>query len=464
MAHFQAETKATILQRMVNKIIARSSLTDLLSTSQLMQVCAAVARAIEKCQHGMEDILEDRDIDKVTGEDLDEWAKVILPAVITRRQGVRATGNVVFGRTAIVGALNIPVGTQVKVLESVGGSELIYTTTALGTIPGGSTTSGNVAVVAAKTGAEYNANPDTITGFVSKPSGVETVTNPAALTNGQSLETDDSFRNRIKAHILGLARCHVYGLESAALGTYDSVSGKTCLFAKAVEDPSLPGYTVLYIDDGAGTAEHTTSVLAQTPTSPAGGVAAGGETDIYLTHKPIKEESAFELRINGLAIATDRYYMDWAVGHIKLNSTYYPNGLTAADTIALDYTYYDQLVGEVQKVIDGDVADRANYPGYRAGGINAKVKVPQNSPQSVIANVTVKEGYGQTDVVADVVDAISNYINGLTVGEDVIHNQLIKRIMSVPGVYDVNVTAPTQSVTIGDYQLARISSSAIQVS
>lgn len=82
----------------------------------------------------------------------------------------------------------------------------------------------------------------------------------------------------------------------------------------------------------------------------------------------------------------------------------------------------------------------------------------------MIANVTVKEGYGQTDVVADVVVAISSYINGLTVGEDVIHNQLIKRIMSVPGVYDVNVTAPTQSVTIGDYQLARISSSAIQVS
>lgn len=463
MGHYQAETRATILQRMVNKIIARSSLTDLLSTSQLLQVCAAVARAVEKCQHGMEDILEDRDIDKVNGEELDEWAKVILPTVISRRQGVRATGNVVFGRTGIVGAINIAVGTQVKVLASVGGEEYVYTTTALGTIPDGSQVSGNVAVIAAKTGTGYNANPDTITGFVTKPSGVETVTNPASFTNGQSLETDDSFRNRIKAHILGLARCHCYGLESAAIGVYDSVSGKTCLYAKAVEDPSLPGYTVLYIDDGAGTASHTTTVAAVIPTSPAGGVAAGGETDIYLTHKPIKEESAFELRINGLAIATANYYMDWAAGHIKLNSTAYPTGLTAADTIALDYTYYDQLVGEVQKVIDGDVADRANYPGYRAGGINAKVKVPQNSPQSVIANVTVKEGYGQTDVVADVVIAISNYINGLTVGEDLIYNQLVKRIMAVPGVYDVNITWPTQSVTIGDYQLARISSSAITV-
>jgi hypothetical protein len=53
---FQAETKDVILQRMVNKVVARSELTDLVSTSQLLQVLAASARAIEKVQQGMEDI------------------------------------------------------------------------------------------------------------------------------------------------------------------------------------------------------------------------------------------------------------------------------------------------------------------------------------------------------------------------------------------------------------------------
>lgn len=461
---YQSETKATILQRMINKVVARSSLTDLVSTSQLMQVCAAVARAIEKAHHGMEDILEDRDIDQVTGAELDEWAKVILPVVLQRGQGVKATSVVVFSRSGTTGAITQPIGTQIKVSAGSAGEELIYTTTALGTIADGNSDSNEVAVVAADKGTKYNVDPNTVTAFVSKPSGVETVTNPYAITNGQSKQTDDSFRAQIKAHILGLARCHVSGLEAAAVGTYDATTGKTCLYARTVEDPSSPGYCVLYIDDGAGTSESTDSVTDENSQSPSGGVASGGEVDIYLAHKPIKEESAFTLKINGSPVSSSDYYMDWARGHIKLNSTVYPDGLTATHTVTGTYTYYTGLVSEVQKVIDGDTTDRATYPGYRAGGINAKVKPPQNVAQTLLANITVKDGYNQVTTIVLVKAAISTYINGLSVGDDVIRNELIERIMAVPGVFDLNMTTPAQNVTVGDYQLARISTSAMQVS
>jgi uncharacterized phage protein gp47/JayE len=462
MGHFEAETRAAILQRMVNRTVARSTLTDLTEASQLMQAEAAMARAIEKSQKGMIDILQDRDLDNATGEDLDEWGKRILPVVIYRRDKVKATTKVKFGRTNTTGALTVGIGKQVKA-DGVSNS-LIFETTSTATFADGDATSTEADVVATSAGSDHNVDPGTITGFVSKPSGVDTVTNPYAVTNGQDKESDDDYRKRMKAHKLGLARCHVYGVEAAAYGVTDSVSGKTCLFAKAVEDPDNPSKVTIYVDDGAGTAEHTTTVSDVTPTSPASGTAQGGETDIYLQHIAIKEENAFTLKINTVKISASNYTVDYSRGHIKLSSTAYPNGLTTGDTITISYTYYDQLIGEIQKVINGDSADRANYPGYRAMGVMATVKPPQILQQSVTANVTVKTGYSQTDVVNAVKVAISAYINGLTVGEDVIYNELVERIMAVPGVYDVNITAPTSNATVADYQLARISSAATQVS
>ena len=464
MANFQAETRKPILQRMVNHAVARSELTDLTSTSQLLNPLAAMARGLEKAEQGMEDVLDDRDLDKVIGDDLDEYAKVVLPEVIERRQGVTATGQVTFSRAGSVGTLNIAVGAQVKVPASEGGEDLVYTTTSLGTIAGGATTSNLVNITAAKKGAEYNVNPGQISGFVSRPPGVISVTNPAALTNGSTKETDDSFRKRIREHTLGLARCHNGGIESAALDVTDSVSGKTCLFAKSVEDPYNPAFVTLYIDDGSGTAESTATVSNENSRLPALGVAVGGEVDIYSVHKPIREENAFVLKINSLTISSALYTVDYPAGHVKLASASYPTGLTAADTVTLSYTYYDQLIGEVQKVIDGDTTDRVNYPGYRAGGISVTVKAPQILALSCLANITVVDGYDQTVTIAAVRGVISAYINGLTVGEAVIRNEMIERIMAVPGVYDVNMTAPSGNITVGSYQLARISSASIVLS
>jgi len=460
---FQAETKDVILQRMVNKVVARSELTDLVSTSQLLQVLAASARAIEKVQQGMEDILDDRDINKVTGTDLDDWAKVILPYVITRRQGVTATSQVVFSRAGTTGTITISVGSQVKASAGTAGEALVYTTTSLGTILNGNQDSNAVNISAVDIGTKYNVSPATITAFVGKPSGVDTVSNAASITNGEDLEKDDVFRNRIKLHILGLARCHPYGLESAAYGITDPATGKVCLFSKCVEDISNPGFVKLYIDDGAGTAQHIVSVVSEASLIPSGGVALGGETDIYLQHKPVDDVSMYSLVINGGAVPVANYYFDYPSGHIKLKSSAYPAGLTVGHTVVMTYSYFDQLIGEVQKVIDGDPADRDNYPGYRAAGVQVQVKAPQTVAQTVTANITVLDGYNQTDVATSVKAYISSYINGLSVGGDVIRNELIERIMTVQGLYDCNVTFPANNVTIGDTQLARIALSAITV-
>ena len=463
MGYFVAETQQTILQRMVNKVVARSELKDLTDTSQVLHTLAAVARAIAKTQRDMVKVLKDRDMSQAIGTDLDEAAAVVLPRAIRREEGRKASGSVVFSRSGTTGTITIAVGKRVKVVDSDSSESLIYETTTLGTILDGNNDSNAVDIIAEELGSTYNVAPDTITGFVDKPSGVDSVTNPAAVTNGSDDQTDGEFYTTVQTHTDGLARCHDSGLEAAAVGVEDPTTGKACRFAKLIEDPANPLEAVLYIDDGAGTAEHTTSVVNEASRIPSGGVAVGGELDIYSQSKPIREESTVTLRVNALAVPSSDYYLNHATGHFKLKTSVYPSGLSPADAVDVTYTYYDQLIGEAQKVIDGDPADRTHYPGYRAGGVIIKVKSPQVVAQAVVANVGLLTGYSQTALIPKIKLAIAEYINGLSIGDDVIYNEIVERIMAVPGVYDVNVTVPSGNSPIGDYQVARVTSAAIQV-
>lgn len=458
---FTAETREQILQRMVNRVVARTVLNDLTQTSGIFEMLAAVARAVERFQQGQIDMLDDTDLDKAVGDDLVEIGKLYN---LTKEGEITATGTVVFSRTGTVGAVTIAIGEQVKVPAATAGQDLIYTTTAVGTILNGNQDSAPVAIVAALPGVDYNVNPDAITEFVTKPSGVDSVTNTVAVTNGRDVETDDNFRKRIKNKIESLSRSTILGLEGAADGANDSVSGKTVQWVGVFEDefwqlvtPNEPQVSV-YIDDGNGTAESTTAVVGGAVT-----VASGGEMDIYLPNKPVKFTAAYALYINAILVPTSSYYFNPQASHFKLTTAAYPNGLTVGDVVTADYTYYTGLIQLVQKIIDGDPADRTNYPGYRAAGVRVAVLAPSIQNQIVTANITVLQGFDQSTVITAVEAIIQTYINNLGIGEDVIRSELIEQIMSVNGVYNVQLTLPTADVVIGDKQISRTSTSFVTV-
>jgi uncharacterized phage protein gp47/JayE len=463
MVAFQAETATVIAQRMINKIVARTLLNDLTQTSEYYQVVMSGARALEKTQQGMEDLLDDTDPDRATGEMLDELAKKLNPDLLIRQTGTYATSTQVFARTGSVGVVTIPIGTQVKVPASGAGEDLIFATTAVGTISNGSTTSSPVATKAAETGSKYQVDPNAINAFVAKPAGVDTTYNPSAVTNGLDNEKDDEFRRRIKDYVRSLARCPVPSIEAACRGVQDAVTGKRVQWCNVYEQWWDPTRIIVYIDDGSGTAESTTVHTGELILT-----ATGGEVDVYLPNKPIKGAASYTFyRDTGggpvaLTESTD-YYFNSASGHIKLTAAQFPSGLGAGDVITGDYTEYTGLIAEVQKVVDGDSADRTNYPGYRAGGILAIVKSPIIVSQTVTVNIDVKSGYDQSTVQTSVEAAISAYINGLGINEDVIYNELVERIMAVIGVFDCNITAPTSNQIISDSQIARISSTALTV-
>lgn len=474
MGQLQIKVYEDILDAMIAKVVARTDLTDINDGSSLKQVLAAASRSDDEQYYQMFNLLDLFDLDKATDEDLDERAKEVQGALeltgqVTRIQARRATGEVVFSRTGTTGSVTIPIGTQVKVPAVGAATDIIFTTTEEGTINAGNTSSNNVDVQADKAGTEGNVAPTTINGFVSKPSGVDSVSNPSALTNGLDKESDDDFRRRIKLAIKGLARCHPAGLEAAVIGVEDpGGSGKTVVFSNVYEDPLDRGEVTLYVDDGSGTAESTTT--ASNDACGLGGGAAGGEVDIYTSNKPIKPGLTFLFEYDALGagswvplVENVDYTLNRATGHVKLSQASFPSGLTATDLVRASYTYFTGLIQEVQKVIDGDPADRSNYPGYRAAGCRVTVLSPNILQLTVTVNITVRSGYSQSEAIDDVEAAISDYVNSLGISEDVILNELRERTMAVEGVFDCTFRQPTANTVILDNQIARLVSSNLTV-
>lgn len=463
---FTIKTMKIILQRMQNRVVTRSDVTDLNQVSSVNQALAAAAREDDDQYFQMLNLLDLFDLDKAAGPDLDEVGKVVNPDILTRILAQAATGSYVFSRVGTVGVVTIVTGTQVE----VPGTDIKFVTTEEATIGAGNQDSNTVSIVAEGTGTTFNVDPDTLTGFASKPPGVDSGTNPTAINNGVDLESDDKFRSRIKAYLKSLSRATNTAMIYAALTAIDSATGKSVIFAQSVEDEFNPGNVVLYIDDGAGTVEST--AVGAPPDEVLLASALGGEVDFFTTNKPIKIESTFTLEHDpsgappavNLVKDTD-FTVDPSSGHIKLIQAQFPTGLAAGDKLTMKaYTYFDGLIQITQKIIDGDPTDRSTFPGYRAGGVIVRVLSPTIIFMTVAADITVLQDFSQTAVATAVTAAVSGYINGLTIGEAVILNELRKVAMSVPGMFDIKFTAPTQNRNILLSQLARIVSGNISIS
>lgn len=448
MPRFEPVTYATILNRIVSRVVARTELTDLEEGGVLHTIATGVARELDDVNYQMTNLQKIWSIDDATGKDLDERAVDYNPDQLLRGGETFASGNVQFGRAGTTGLVSIPAGSVVKVPD---GPE--YETTAAGSIADTFSTSGLIPVIAKVAGEEGNVDAATIT-QLDAIAGVETVTNPSAITGGQDEESDAEFRDRIRTYLRSLARGTPDALYFAVLGVTLPSEG-TIRFVEVVElQGANLGIVEIYVDNGTGTIESTTAVVNETVVASAG----GGEERFYVANVPIKEGTTFTVRINGSPITQGvDYTLNYATGQIELDETVYPSGLTALDTVAADYTHYDGLIQEAQKVIDGDTSDRDNYPGYRAAGTLVQVLAPLVLQQTVIANLVYKTAQvGNAETIATSVQtAINRYINSLGIADDVIYAELVAAAMEVPGVQDVSFVTPTANVAIGSGELAR---------
>lgn len=447
---------------MVARVVARSDLTGLTINSSVYAVLAAAGTEDAEIYFQMARLRDLFSIDKATGSDLDERAKEIVPAYVTRRAPLAATGDVVFSRPGTSGAVSIPAGTIVAASDSSG--LIRYRTTVGGSIPDAASVSANINVVAIDKGTRANVDAGQINRFVTRVAGVTGVTNPVKFDNGRDRESDVDFRARLKRFVQSLSRGTKTAVESFARNVI-LVDGRRVLFAKTVE-PAFPTGTVrLYVDDGTGSVEEfdDTYISSYDTFLPS---AVGGEKNIFTTEKPIRDDGSFVLEINATPqVRGVDYELNPATGQVELSAASYPTGLTASDVARANYRFYIGLIAETQRVIDGDDSDPLRFPGVKAAGIQVLVVPPQAVFQTLTGSISVLDGYDAINVATNVASAIQGYINSLDIGEDVIVAQIIEDAMGVAGMYNFNISdlsggAPVDQVML-DNQVARIAAASI---
>ncbi len=447
---------------MVARVVARSRLVGLTRNSVIFHTLAAAATEDAEQYFQMSRLREVFSIDDATGSDLDERATEIAPGIISRRSALHASNDVVYSRPGTTGATVIPIGSVVAASDTEG--QIKYRTTTAGSIADGNSTSDPINATALEAGIRANVAAGQVNQIVTRIAGVTGVANPALIDNGQDRESDPSFRSRLKAHVQSLSR----GTPTAIEGFAKQVilaDARRVVFAH-LHEPAVPsGTVVLYIDDGTGSVEEYSDeffISPETLLDPA----VGGETEFFTFRKPIRDDGGFVLEINDVAQTRGAdYLLNPAAGHVVLDGTVYPTGLTAGDKVEAKYRYYLGLIQETQRVVDGDPADAVAVPGVRPGGVTVLVQPPQVLLQSVVASISVLSDFDVTEVALNVQSAIQAYINGLDIGEDVIVSELIEQAMGVDGMFDFTITtltggSPANQVVL-DTQVARIVAASI---
>ena len=110
------------------------------------------------------------------------------------------------------------------------------------------------------------------------------------------------------------------------------------------------------------------------------------------------------------------------------------------------------LVARVAEVLHGYYDSTGNpVAGWKAAGVKVEVMAATEIPVNVAATVTLASGYLFAAVQPLVVQAITNYLAGRSIGAPSVRAELIAAAMGVDGVFDVTVSAPSgnTAATIG---------------
>lgn len=137
--------------------------------------------------------VEPEDVNKyMDDEDLDNLVEIVG---VDRDPGEPATGQVTF--TTVSAFTEIPAGTEVATQPDGSGNYFSYTTDEDTSTSSGETET-TVSVTAVDVGEEFNVGSGQLTYLPSPPTGIQGVSNTAAILGGANRETNDQLRTRAK--------------------------------------------------------------------------------------------------------------------------------------------------------------------------------------------------------------------------------------------------------------------------
>ena len=185
------------------------------------------------------------------GPDLDSW---IQQFGMTRLPAVTATGTVTFGKNGLANApIQIPVGTAVQSADGLTQFLVVADTSQSGFNPAlgayvlaAGQSSVNATVQATVAGTAGNAAAGQISQSSDPLAGIDTVTNTAAIQNGQNAETDAAVRLRIPNYFASLRSAIPAAIIFAATSVQQGVR------VQLAQNVPQVGFYTLFADDGSG--------------------------------------------------------------------------------------------------------------------------------------------------------------------------------------------------------------------
>ena len=195
-----------------------------------------------------------------TGVDLDSW---VADFGLTRLPAVAATGAVTFSRFTPTNSALVPLGTQVKTADATlafdvteDATNAAWNATLNGYLIPAGQASVTVPVVAELAGSSGNVQAATMTLISAAISGVDTVANALAFTNGIDAESDAALRARFQNYINTRAEA----TEAAVGYAVQSVQqGLTWTIQENITTAAIyqPGNFVVTVNDGTGSPSAT---------------------------------------------------------------------------------------------------------------------------------------------------------------------------------------------------------------
>lgn len=449
----------------ISAIVSRTGLTDVTDPGRFRRFTAGLSRQLDEAYYQIVRVADVWNLDRAAGEDLDRRVADLQPAGLTRLAARRATSSaVVFSRRTVTGDTRIiPSGTVALTAAGVAvrttrEAEITPTSAVLvaGHLPGQD--SGAVPAQALLPGEAGNLIAGAVRRLQGSIVGVDEVTNTAPFLNGRDAETDDELRARAKTYIASLARCGYTAVEQAAIGV--EFDGRQVIYARALANPVRRGDVTLFIDDGTGAAESTELVSNELVSAgllgPPPDRAVGGEEYLFLDLPPVKVESGYAVRVNGVARVND--------STVRLSPTdgvlrFVPS-LATGDEVRADYTRYTGLVAEVQRVISGVRGD-PDYPGFGAIGVRTRVRTPRVVSPSIAGTLFLRDRVDRATAVAAAESAAVSLVNQLGISDDVVLAQIVDAVMEVAGVHDFRLELPAENIVVLDDEIARISTSQV---
>ena len=128
-------------------------------------------------------------------------------------------------------------------------------------------------------------------------------------------------------------------------------------------------------------------------------------------------------------------------------------GLGLNTEVIASYSYYTNLIAEVQKVLEGFEDDSVNYPGVKAAGVFLTVEAPSSKRITVTMSIAAETTFVETDLAPLVQTAVEDYIRGLKIGNDVIRSRIVDAAHDVQGVRSVSVSEPSSDVIVLENEL-----------